>query len=138
MMLDFYYVVYEYCANQFFLFYDSVKNWIACVALSLKFLKSIPRIKMSAMFIVQFVIVIAWCRVQYGIYFSSYFCFQILHEREARVQYENKNNEKNISHIARRFHAIISLSYGIFIMFWLFCIDVGRKNRVFDVRYISF
>ena len=87
---------------------------------------------------VKYVIVIAWCRVQYGIYFSSYFCFQILHEREARVQYENKNNEKNISHIARRFHAIISLSYGIFIMFWLFCIDVGRKNRVFDVRYISF
>ena len=86
----------------------------------------------------EYVIVIAWCRVQYGIYFSSYFCFQILHEREARVQYENKNNEKNISHIARRFHAIISLSYGIFIMFWLFCIDVGRKNRVFDVRYISF
>ena len=73
-----------------------------------------------------------------GYIFRVIFVFNILHERVARVQYENKNNEKNISHIARRFHAIISLSYGIFIMFWLFCIDVGRKNRVFDVRYISF
>ena len=42
------------------------------------------------------------------------FVFNILHERVARVQYiENKNNEKNISHIARCRHAIIGLSHGI-------------------------
>ena len=96
----------------------------------------------------QYVIVIAWCRVQYGIYFSSYFYFQILHEREARVQYENKNNEKNISHIARRFHAIISLSHGIFIMFWLFVLTSGGRIvyltsdtslfNVFPVQYFNF
>ena len=65
--------------------------------------------------------------MQYGIYFSSYFCFQILHEREARVQYENKNNEKNISHIARRFHAIISLSYGISLCYGFFVLTSGGR-----------
>ena len=44
----------------------------------------------------EYVLVIAWCRVQYAL-----------------VQYiENKNNEKNISHIARCRHAIIGLSHG--------------------------
>ena len=45
-----------------------------------------------------------------GYIFRVIFVFNILHEREARVQYENKNNEKNIFHIARRFHAILSLN----------------------------
>ena len=45
----------------------------------------------------------------------------------------SKNNEKNLSHIARRFQALISLLYGILLRLWLFYVDVGRKNCVFDV-----
>ena len=61
------------------------------------------------------------------------FVFNILHERVARVQYiENKNNEKNISHIARCRHAIIGLSHGSFSR------QIFNKEREKVVRYTHF
>ena len=60
----------------------------------------------------QYVLVIAWCGVQYGIYFSSSFCFRHIARAEGECNIGNKMNEKNISHIARNCHAITGLSLG--------------------------
>ena len=49
--------------------------------------------------------------------FSSYFCFQHIAQAEGNIG--NKKNEKNISHIAQRCHAITSLSLGIIYLFTL-------------------
>ena len=61
---------------------------------------------------VRYVLVIAWCWVQYGIYFSSSFCFRHIARAEGECNIGNKMNEKNISHIARNCHAITGLSLG--------------------------
>ena len=52
------------------------------------------------------------CWEQYGIYFSSSFCFRHIARAEGECNIGNKMNEKNISHIARNCHAITGLSLG--------------------------
>ena len=48
-------------------------------------------------YVVKYVIVIAWCRVQYEKYFPSYFYFRHIARSEGECNIGNKKNEENIS-----------------------------------------